>query len=44
VADPEIGGLIIEPLKGISPDQPASRSSAVFRTAPGKHFDVRAQA
>ncbi|MGH9576197.1 MAG: mechanosensitive ion channel family protein, partial [Terriglobales bacterium] len=45
-ADPDIGPLVIEPLKGklyrIDPGVKIFRCK--FRTAPGKQFDVRAQA
>ena len=46
MADPEIGRLIMEPLKGklyrVDPGVKIFRCK--FRTAPGKQFDVRAQA
>jgi small-conductance mechanosensitive channel len=46
MADPEVGHLLIEPLKGklyrIDPGVKIFRCK--FRTAPGKQFDVRAQA
>ncbi|HEY8251013.1 MAG TPA: mechanosensitive ion channel family protein [Burkholderiales bacterium] len=46
LADPEIGRLIMEPLKGklyrVDPGVKIFRCK--FRTAPGKQFDVRAQA
>ena len=46
MADPDIGPLILEPLKGklyrIDPGVKIFRCK--FRTAPGKQFDVRAQA
>ena len=46
LADPDIGSLMIEPLKGklyrIDPGVKIFRCK--FRTAPGKQFDVRAQA
>lgn len=46
MADPDVGHLIIEPLKGklyrIDPGVKIFRCK--FRTAPGKQFDVRAQA
>ena len=46
MADPDVGQLLIEPLKGklyrIDPGVKIFRCK--FRTAPGKQFDVRAQA
>lgn len=46
MADPEVGGLMMEPLKGklyrVDPGVKIFRCK--FRTAPGKQFDVRAQA
>lgn len=46
MADPEVGPLMLEPLKGklqsIDPGVKVFRCK--FRTAPGKQFDVRAQA
>ncbi len=46
VADPELGPMILEPLKGklyrVDPGVKIFRCK--FRTAPGKQFDVRAQA
>jgi small-conductance mechanosensitive channel len=46
MADPEVGKLLLEPLKGklyrIDPGVKIFRCK--FRTAPGKQFDVRAQA
>ena len=46
MADPDVGHLLIEPLKGklyrIDPGVKIFRCK--FRTAPGKQFDVRAQA
>jgi small-conductance mechanosensitive channel len=46
MADPEVGPLMLEPLKGklyrIDPGVKIFRCK--FRTAPGKQFDVRAQA
>ena len=46
IADPEVGRLMMEPLKGklyrVDPGVKVFRCK--FRTAPGKQFDVRAQA
>ena len=46
MADPEVGALMMEPLKGklyrVDPGVKIFRCK--FRTAPGKQFDVRAQA
>jgi len=46
MSDPEVGGLMMEPLKGklyrVDPGVKIFRCK--FRTAPGKQFDVRAQA
>jgi moderate conductance mechanosensitive channel len=46
MADPEVGGMMMEPLKGklyrVDPGVKIFRCK--FRTAPGKQFDLRAQA